>query len=239
MGFPMVIYGTPGDQYAVHSAGQNNLNTMLILGDGRAFRYGSKGTTTAVAGDVQSSRALDANHILQTPSAAAAVGASSVSVTLGATAAVINLYADGYLAIELGTGFGYNYTIASHAAVASAGVLTAVLQDTVQVPIPTTANTVSFVANRCASVVVAPTTETGTLAGVAVKPLTAGQFGYFQTKGAATVTAVGTIVNGETVAVITTAGAVGPAAAVTTNLVGIAMHTASATNKAVIDLSID
>ncbi len=242
MAFPNIVFGSPGDQFATHTENKcgGPLGTQLVLADGRKFRYAEKNGTAAIACDVQSSRAPDTNHVLQT-AAAAAVGATSVALTLGATAAAANLYEDGLLTVDLAsnTGGGYCYGIGKHAAVASSGVFTVPLKEPVQVAIATTANSVSVIANKHKLVVIAPTTETGSLAGVAVKPIAANGFGWLQTRGEGVVKGSGTLVAGEPVSVLGAAGAAGPTAAVTTSPVGIVRRVATTTDFSTVDFTID
>lgn len=242
MAFPNIVFGAPGDQFATGASNAcgGPLGTQLVLADGRKFRYAEKNTAAAVAADVQSCRAVDANHVLQT-AAAAAVGATSVALTLGATAAVANLYEDGLLVVDLAanTGGGYCYGIGKHPAVASAGVFTVPLKESVQVAISTAANSVSVTTNKHKLVVVAATTEIGSLAGVAVKPIAASGFGWLQTRGEGIVKGSGTLVIGEPVSVLGAAGAMGPWAAVTTVPTGVCRRVATTSDFSTIDIWID
>lgn len=242
MAFPNIVFGSPGDQFATATSNVcgGPLGTQLVLADGREYRYCEKSTAAAVAADVQSSRAPDANHVLQT-AAAAAVGATSVALTLGATAAAANLYEDGLLTVDLATNTGaaFAYGIAKHPAVASAGVFTVPLKEPVQLAISTAANSISVIANRHKLVVIAPTTETGSLAGVAVKAIPASNFGWLQTRGEGVVKGSGTLVAGEPVSVLGAAGAAGPTAVVTTAHVGIVRRVATTTDFSTIDIQID
>src|SRR4051794_36179154 len=70
------------------------IGTRIVTRDGRAFRLARIGAVAAVAGSLYQASAPVANHLAQTP-AAAAIGATSVTITtLGATAATQNQYAE-------------------------------------------------------------------------------------------------------------------------------------------------
>ena len=260
MAFPNMLYGPEGEQftrYALNSTTNRSRwpwGTEMAMQDGRKFRFGNAGGVALVAGDLQQARVVVANHVLQTAATAGAVGDRSLAVTLGATAAAINDYADGFLVIELGTGFGYAYPIAEHAAVLSAGTFTVPFKEGVslQVAVPTTANTVSLISNPYYLGIVYPTTPTGVPIGVAQKPLTATttaatNAGWFQIKGLGAVTTQGTVVVGNTVVPSgTTAGSVSPFVLTegTPNtgggqiVVGMVAHVATTTNKSTIMLNL-
>ena len=245
MAFPNIVFGSPGDQFSIATAAEGNrsggpLGTQLVLADGRKFRYAEKDSAAATAARMQSCRAVAGAHVLQT-AAAAAVGATSVALTLGATAAAENLFEDGLLTVDLATntGAGYSYGIGKHAAVATSGVFTVPLKEPVQVAISTAANSVSVITNKYKAVVIAPTTEIGTLAGVAVKPIAAAGFGWLQTRGETVILGSGTLVIGEPVSALGAAGAAGPLAVVTTVPIGVCRRVATTTDFSTVDLWID
>jgi hypothetical protein len=222
MSFPNIIFGSPGDQFTTGTTQTvEPVGSQLVLADGRKYRYALKSAAAAVAGDTQSSPAMVANHVAQTP-VAAAVGALGVATALGASTTA-DQYRDGYFAVEVGTGGGYVYAIGTHGVIATGG--TVPLREPVQVAIPATAASISLVSSTFRSVVVAPTTETGAIAGCAVKPIAASAFGWLQTKGIGSGVVVASTVAGENLSIITTAGALGPVAAGTTVVVGIAANT--------------
>lgn len=246
MSFPNVIFGTEGAQFVTNTVavgqGVNDLGTQLILEDGRKYRWGQQNATTAaVAGDLQQAAVATTGHVLQTPTAAA-VGDGSIVTATTTTAIVADEYKGGVLAVELGTGFGYTYSIKTHPAVAANGSFTVPIRETVQVAIPATANTVSLIRNRHKLVVVYPTAPTGTPVGVAIKPVVVSGFGWYATRGLATCTTQGTVIVGN-VAIPsgTTAGSVSPQAAATyvQPFVGTVAHVATTTNKSLIDLQLD
>jgi hypothetical protein len=167
---------------------------------GRQYRYVKAGAVTLVAGNVLQSPAVITNHLTRTP-VAAAIGATSLTVDLGATAAALDLYKDGFATVDTTPGEGYSYAIEGHDAVASDDSITVRLsKDTpVQVAL-TTSSRVSFHQNPYKGVIQAPvTTLTGTPVGVAVYPITANYFGWIGTRGLFCVLVGGTPIVGSAI----------------------------------------
>src|SRR6266851_4900067 len=98
--FPTILFGPEQEiqnSYTETVASGNRrfqLGQALFTLDGRRFRFGSAGGTLLIAGTLVESRAPIAAHILQTPQAAA-IGATSIVLVLGATAVNANDYAEG------------------------------------------------------------------------------------------------------------------------------------------------
>lgn len=153
-----------------------------MTADGRKFVYVLNGATATVAGSVYQTAAELTNHDHLTP-AAAAVGATQITVTLGATAVTANQYAGGLLVVDSAPGEGYSYLIASHPAADLSTACVFTLSDPVQVAI-TTASEVTLTPNPYSAVIVAPaTTLTGAVVGVATYVISANQYGWLQTGG--------------------------------------------------------
>lgn len=187
----------PGDLDHDSATKQAELGSEYTDGASRRFRYCLAGATALVPGKLQQSPAEITNHQDLTP-AAAAIGDTSVTATLGATAAAANLYAEGFLIVTVTPGQGYIYKIAGHAAVASAGSATLNLADPIEVAL-TTSSRVDLVLNPWSGVVVCPTTQTSSPAGAAVTAVTAAQYGFIQTRGPAAILANGALTVGDPV----------------------------------------
>src|SRR3990167_3889290 len=180
-----VIPGIEGDQWKVHTTKQLSYGQEMRFIDGRRFRYAKAGAVAVVVAKLYQSAIPVTNHVLRTPSAAA-VGARSVTLALGATAASEDQYLDGYLVVDLATntGFGHIYQIANHKAIASSGSFAVPLRSAVQVAISTQATSVSLIPNNYNGVILAiTTTPTASLAGVSVKPIPIANFGWIQVAG--------------------------------------------------------
>lgn len=167
---------------------------MVVSPDGRKFRYVKAGGTALVAGKLQQAPAEKTNHQdLTAP--IAAVGATSITVTLGATAATANEYAGGFMVVSVTPGVGKSYLISGHPAADSATSLTLTLSDPIDVALTATSR-LDLVHNPYNGVIVNPTTITSAPVGVAVNAITADQFGWIQTGGVANVLADGTVTVG-------------------------------------------
>ena len=173
---------------------QHPLGARTYTRDGRRFRYCKAGASALVAGNVIQAAAQVTTHDQLTPSAAA-IGDSTITVTLDATnAATANQYAGGWAIIDTTPGEGYSYPIASHpAAAASAAVVLTLPSDAkVQVAL-TTSSRVTLCPNEYSAVIQSPvTTLTGTVVGVCVYPIAASEYGWIQDQGTAGVLIAGT-----------------------------------------------
>lgn len=193
----------PGTTPAVpppHRVGQR-----AYTADGCRWRWVLNGAAALVTGNVIQSPAQILNHQRCT-AAVAAIGATSITATLGATAATLNQYAEGYAMIQLTPGNGYRYSISGHAAAALSAALTVNLirEETVQVAL-TTSSKVTFIPNPYSGVIQSPvTTLTGIVVGVAQYPIEIGYYGWIQTWGMACVLNVGTTGVGNQVSAPTT-----------------------------------
>ncbi len=197
--------------FTISTVQQHVVGEKAYTPDGRTFRYVKAGATALVAGDVIQSPAVVANHVNLTPTAAVAVGDTTITVTLGATAATANQYAGGYLVVEKGTtGAGQTLLIKSHPAAASSATLALTLVDSFVVATSGTV-TVSLVASNYNGVIQAPiTTLTGTPVGVAVAAIPAASFGWICSRGITGVKADGVITQG-TVGIAVPSAAAGAA----------------------------
>lgn len=236
MAFPNIAFAGPGDQFVTGATQTAEVGATMRFPDGRTFRYIAKSSAAAIAGDIQAGPAPVANHVAQTPVAAAA-GATSVNTALGASTTA-NQYKDGYLAVELGTGFGYAYQIAAHGVIATAGAVP--LAEPVQVAIPATSASISLISSPFRNSVVSPTTPLGRSIGSACKPIAASAFGWVQSKGVCTATVVASTVVGNNLTIITTAGSLGPIASQVSETIAVAQNTVvAATNKGTVFMVCD
>lgn len=200
------------DLFTASTTQQHSLGEKAYSPDGRVFRYAQAGGSALVAGNLLQSSASVANHKTMTPSAAA-VGDTTVTFTLGATAAAANLYANGLLIVDTTPGNGISYLIKGHPAASSGASLTVTLADPIFVAL-TTSSRVTLVANAYQNVIQMPTSATSTVAGVALTALASASFGWIQTGGNSSVLVQSTPAIGAAVMPsTTTAGAVTTATA--------------------------
>ncbi len=217
MGYPVTIIGAPDEPFNAYASTDQRypLGTQLCFHDGRKYRFASTGGSTLAVGDLLQGAAGVSGDRAQTGVANAAGTRSPVVTNTNPTAA--NLYAEGYLVVDTTPGGGELYVIDNNAAIAAAtGTYNLAAGHAIRTA-TTTSSTTTLVKNPFQKVIQLPiTTGTGPIAGVAVKALTSGQFGWVQTAGMAAVLANGTLVIGDTAsATRSAAGAVGPRAAAT------------------------
>lgn len=228
----------PQPLFSESSTAQAQVGQRVVTPDGRVYRYCLAGGTALVPGKLYQAPAQITNHQNLTPTATA-VGATSVTVTLGATAATLNQYAGGYLVVTVTPGQGYQYLISGHAAADSSGTLTLNLADPIAVAL-TTSSRVDLVLNPFSGVIVNPATVTSVPVGVAVYPVTAAYYGWLQTGGVANVLADGALTVGSLVAASdATAGAVEVASSATLNIVGSAVTGVATTEYGAVKLTLD
>lgn len=179
--------------------------------DGRRFRYVQAGAADLVAGNVIQAPAQITNHQDMTP-AAAAIGATSITVTPGATAGAANLYAGGLAIISTTPGLGQTALVSGHSAISASTAFTFTIDpaDALNVAL-TTSSRVDLQVNPYKNVIQAPiTTLTGAVVGVATYAIPATYYGWIQTWGPAGVLIYGTPAVGVSVSV--PSGAAGAAA---------------------------
>lgn len=156
--------------------------------DGRRFRYGFNGGVALAPGKMNDGANVVANHV-NLVSAAAAVGATQVTVTLGGTAATLNQYAGGILwANVTSTGLGIGYLIKGNPAQATTtGTLVVTLVEPIQTAITATTK-VSLSPALYSGIVLTPSAATAGAVPVGVftgSSLPINNYGWFQVGGPA------------------------------------------------------
>lgn len=171
------------DPLSSDSTQQHRLGTKAETVDGRNFRYAKAGTSALVAGTLQTGPAIVANHH-NLAVAAASIGAFQVTVTLGATLASINQYAEGYLAVVDGTGEGHIYLIKSHPAAASSATVVVDLHEPIKVAlVASSTSEVTLYPNPYNATVIAATTPVSANTGWAPFAVPASDFYWSHTHG--------------------------------------------------------
>lgn len=210
MAFPTRVYADHGMEKKTGSTKYHSLGTVLELPDGREFKYVLNGGVALTAGTIVAAEAPTEHHNMDLATAVAAVGATSITVTLEGTAAAKDLYADGYIFTNDGTGEGQVYRIKGHDAIDSSGSGAINLADADKIVVALDTTTLCGLAkNPYSGVVISPTTVVQRTVGVPPTDIAASQYGWVQTKGLASVLISGTVVLGRHIRVAgaTTAGA--------------------------------
>jgi hypothetical protein len=174
----------------IYLQNQYQEETLGQLGQDRYgdfFQYGKVGAANISAGKLQLAPTQKTNH--HNAAAYAAVTADGrnrkVTLTLGATAAVVNEYAEGYLVANDNTPEGQTYRVLGHPAAAQSTTLEVTVERPFITSI-TTASEFTLVHNKLAGVV-EDTTITKRAAGVPLIPMTALYYGWFKISGVAAV----------------------------------------------------
>jgi hypothetical protein len=202
------IQVNPQDLWVSSTVAQADLGSTAVTPDGRYFRYVKAGELL-VAGTLVQCAAEVANHENVAPTANVAVGATSFTVTLGATAATANQYANGWALVTVTPGIGQMLQIASHPAADASATLALTLGDPVKVALTTAASKIDLIANPYAGVIINPASTSGIVGGVAFWALPSATYGWVQVGGVANIlNDGGTTVGLAVVASNGTAGAV-------------------------------
>ena len=186
-----------------HATQKYPLGTKLIDGD-RTFRY-VRAAGTGIFRSQLVQAPIPHTHVLdKEPAANAAVGATEVSVTIGALGVGKDHYKGGYFHVNDGTGEGQYLRIAGNAALAGAGALTITLYDPLYKAIATTDSKIDLFINQYGSGDTsdhslsgpqwALTTRLYPIIGVGVRSMTVRQYGWIQTGGPCSVLTEGTVV---------------------------------------------
>lgn len=188
MSFPNKIWGSFGDEKVAQSTkiGGLPLGTGMELPDGRLFRHAKAGGTALVAGQLQMTMAeVDSGRVKELAVAtSAAVGATSITLTMAGSVTSENDYEDGYLFINdqvaSGQGEGEMYKIKScaSAAISSSCEFTLEDGDTVHTALVAGSSVAGLRCNEFQNVVIH---KAGTVVGqpVGVAPVAASANFYF------------------------------------------------------------
>lgn len=199
----MSMFGVNGGMTYSATSSDNSLTTQVgqkfQTDDSKTVVLVQNGGTALTAGKmVQSPASVGANHTGLTV-ATAAIGATSITVTLGGTAVTANQYQGGTVVISAGTGAGQTFKIVSHPAQTStSGTVVLTLEEPLSVATAVSDSKASLTLPQYGSrngtdyttfgVVVCPTVATGQVIGATVYPIpastaTTAVYGWIVTNG--------------------------------------------------------
>lgn len=230
------------DVRKTNTAKQHTLGAVAYTRDGREFRYGQAGAVALTAGQLMQIPAVIANHQALV-TAAAAVNATKVTVTLAGTAATADQYIDGYLVVRdtSTTGAGQAFPISGNSAQTSTtGTVDVYLAEGVAEAL-TSASVSNLELSPYGGVLVSTSADTTErVVGVPQVDVPAASYAWFQTRGVSGVLTNGTITKGAgVIKSATTAGAVDIEATGTiTQRVGMALQTGTSTKYNTVYLAI-
>lgn len=225
----------PNDPFIYTSDQKMELGNIGVTPDGRKYRYGRQNSSTAaVAGKLYQSVA-ETTGWQAVSVTSAAKGATSVTTT-GTMTATANQLAGGYLVVSTGTGAGWTYKIIGNTA-ASSAVCTIYLEEPIQVALASA--TIDLIANPYGAIEIWDySNHDGTPVGVAVAPITAAYYGWYQIGGpAGLLIDSGNITVGANVYASAAVDGCGDATA-TYGFIGTAITGGSSTEYAMVDLNI-
>ncbi len=189
MSFGSIQGGRYGFEKQTHSSQRQILGATMALPDGRIFRYVANGGTAIGEGLVVASEAPAGNHDDDlTVATTGAVGGTTIGITLGATDAAKNLYAEGYIRPNLASTTPHEmYKIKSHPAISgsASGTFTIDEPDGFQTAITAGTDTVGLIKSPYMDIVVAPAAVAGRFVGVTCADLEADYYGWVQVAGLA------------------------------------------------------
>src|ERR1019366_799809 len=171
---PFLLFGVLGGGNDTNAQDSTLCGTRWDTADGRELALVQVGATAIAAGLlVQSPATLSASTFLSMVTVGTqAIGSTTIVVTLGGTAVLVNEFAGGFAIVSAGTGIGQTFRIASHTVQASTtGNVTVTLEDPITVALDAT-STVSFVLPQYGSQAGTVASATVSALGVVVCPTT-------------------------------------------------------------------
>lgn len=199
---PFSIFGVNGGITDTNPQDATLCGTRWDTADGRELALVQVGATAIVAGVLVQSPATLANFVSLVTVGTQAIGSTSLVVTLGGTAVLVNEFAGGMAIISAGTGIGQTSRIASHTVQASTtGNTTLTLEDPWTVALDATSTvtmilpqygsqngTVATAGNAALGVIIQPTTVSGRTLGASFYALPAStttvpSYGFIVTRG--------------------------------------------------------
>ena len=161
----------------------HKLGMLYIDEYGRKWRYCKNGGAALAAGKCVAATEGTANHVDQATVTAAAVGATTITLTVGATAVTENAYQDGFFVTNDATGEGYSYPIVSNTACDSSGSTIIKLAEPLRAAIVATTSQVSLIPSPYYAVTVSSSIN-ALCVGVSTMVVTAAYYFWSQTGGA-------------------------------------------------------
>ena len=172
-----------GDERSTSTIQAHRLGSLGITFDGRKYRYAKAGGTDLSPGKLAVAATVVANHVDMAVQAAADVGDTSVSVTLGNTLATSDQYAEGTLTINNEAGEGISYLVSGNPAADSTATLALSIEKSGVTVALTTSSKASLALNRHKDVVISATDQGDLPVGIPNVTIEDTEFGWLQTGG--------------------------------------------------------
>lgn len=171
----------PQDLFVFSSTASADLGAKGATSDGREFVYVKAGGTALVPGTLQQAPAIIAN-LQNVAVSTQAIGDKTITLTISSTAITAGSLVGGVVVFNAGTGVGQTLKIASH----NSGTITSLvlkLEDAILTATSSSDTKACVLPNPYNGVIINPTTPTNKPVGVAIAAITAGYYGWIQTKG--------------------------------------------------------
>ncbi len=218
-----------GRAHTLNSTKRENISfgQRMEYDDGRKFRFAKAGATLVVGDLIQGKAVVAADYTNMVMDSAAAVAAVTLTFTATSSTAK-DYYAEGWVHVNksaAGVG-GYIYRVKGNSLFASASGKTITLEswDALR-QIVAASDEIGVSPNAYNGAIQAPiTTLTNRLVGVAVTPITSGNYGWLQTAGMCAINAATSLIVGNVAtAVLGAAGRIGVAIVDIDETVGIVL----------------
>lgn len=142
--------------YEYSTVAAHTLGDRLPLSDGRVFHYMGAGAGAAIVpATILQAPVASPNHVKRATAIAAAIGDVKVKITLGAAAATLNYYQEGWLSVDAGT-TPDQYKVSSHPAHAGTGDMWVYLRDPLRKALTVAASKLTLTGNPYALTVISP-----------------------------------------------------------------------------------
>jgi hypothetical protein len=168
--------------HATSTIQQHEVGFKYETDRGDIFRYAKAGASNISRGKLQVCPAPKTNHHNVAWASGGALGAKTVTVTLGATAATADEYAGGFLVVNDATGEGTRYRISGHPAADSAATLQVTLAEPIREAALVSGSEMELNHNPWNAVVEAAVEERQP-AGIPLVNVTAGSYCWLMTRG--------------------------------------------------------
>lgn len=211
------------DVHETSTVARAKLGEKVHTVDGRTYRYAKAAGTALDAGKLTVAATLVADHTNIAVAAAADVGATEITVTLGSTEVTSNQYAEGFVTINDAAGEGIAYKIRQHDAADASANVVLYLEDPIQVAL-TTSSEATLTYNLYDNVVISAADQADAAIGVPNVAVAANEYFWAQTGGFCAVLADEAAVAGNALTIgSSTAGAVEVLDGIGEQQVGIAV----------------
>ena len=179
------IRGEYGDESRTYAAKTWPLGTRMHLPDGQVYRY-SRADSTALAAARVMRVFRPENNVTDLALVLPRTGPRKLTLTLFSPSNILarDVYEDGLLFLNDGTGEGYSYHVVSNDAVIREGTITVYL-DSDWVVLPDSSTRVTLLRNRYNGLAQAESPPRAAVAGVSPGVVTANSYFWLQTSGAA------------------------------------------------------